>query len=118
MKKTWKIFKQAIKAEEQSSVIEKITNNGKEISGNQKAAEACNSHFAEIGKKLADEIPQSSCSVVVTDIRKPNIKLKFREIALLEVISVLKKLLNEKATGTDDITNRALKDSADLVPPL
>ena len=104
MKKTWKILKQAIKAEEQSSVIEKISYNGEEISGNQKVAEACDSHFAEIGKKIADEIPQSSCSVVL-DTKKPNIKFKFREVTLLEVISVSKKLLNGKATGIDGITN-------------
>ena len=116
MKKTWKILKQAIKAEEQSSVIEKISYSGEEISGNQKVAETCNSHFAEIGKKLADEIPQSSCSVVL-DIKKPNIKFKFREVTLPEVTSLLKKLLNGKATGIDGITNRALKDSAELIAP-
>ena len=75
-----------------------------------------NSHFAEIGKKLADEMLQSSCSVV-SDIKKPNIKFKFREITLLEVISVLKKLLNGKATGIGGIPNRALKDSAELIAP-
>ena len=72
------ILKQAIKTEEQSFVIEKIMYNGEEISGNQKVAEACNSHFAEIGKKLADEIPQSSCSIV-SDIKKPYIKFKLRD---------------------------------------
>ena len=35
-----KILNQAIKAEEQSSVIEKISYSGEEISGNQKVAEA------------------------------------------------------------------------------
>ena len=77
VKNTWKILKQVIKAEEQSSVIEKISYNGEEISG----------------------------------------KFKFREVTLLEVISVLKKLLNGKAAGTDGITNRALKDSAELITP-
>ena len=33
------------------------------------------------------------------------------------MISVLKKLLYGKATGTDGITNRALKDSAELIAP-
>ena len=116
MKKTWKILKQAIKAEEQSSVIEKISYNGEEISGNQKVAEACNSHFAKIGKKLADEIPQSSCSVVL-DIKEPNIKFTLREVTIPEVTSLLKKLLNGKATGIDGITNRVLKDSAELTVP-
>ena len=85
------ILKQTIKAEKQSSVIEKISYNGEEISDNQKVAEACNSHFVEIGKKLVDEIPQSSCSVVL-DIKKPNIKFRFREVTLLEVISVFKEI--------------------------
>ena len=97
MKKSWEILNEAVKAEEQSSVIEKISYSREEISGNQKVAEACNSHFAQIGKKLADEIPQSSCSVV-SDIKKPIIKFKLREVTLLEVISVLKKLLNGKVT--------------------
>ena len=34
-----------------------------------------------------------------------------------EVISVLKKLLNGKATGIDGIPNRGLKDSAELIAP-
>ena len=33
------------------------------------------------------------------------------------MISVLKKLLNGKATGIDGIPNRALKDSAELIAP-
>ena len=33
------------------------------------------------------------------------------------MISVLKKLLNGKATGIDGIPNRALKDSAELIVP-
>ena len=54
---------------------------------------------------------------MVSDINKPNITFKFREITLPEVISVLKKLLNGKATGIDGIPNRALKDSAELIAP-
>ena len=33
------------------------------------------------------------------------------------MISVLKKLLNEKAAGIDGIPNRGLKDSAELIAP-
>ena len=36
---------------------------------------------------------------------------------MLEMISVLKKLLNGKAAGIDGIPNRAFKDSAELIAP-
>ena len=67
-----------------------------------------------VGKRLADEIPQSVCSPTA-NIDKANTKFEFVEISVSNIVKAIKKLLSGKATGLDGIRNKALKDSAELI---
>ena len=42
-------------------------------------------------------------------------KFEFMEISVSNIVKVIKKLLNGKATGLDRIPNKALKDKTELI---
>ena len=59
LKGTWKIFKQAMGQESESSTIEKVIHKGCEISDKKEIANICNDHFVSVGKRLAVNIPDT-----------------------------------------------------------
>ena len=62
LKGTWKLLKQAMGQEFQSSTIEKVIHKGCEISDKKEIANICNEHFAPVGKRLAANIPDTGDS--------------------------------------------------------
>ena len=111
MKNTWKILKHAIGIENKDSTVEILNSEGQQISNTCEIVEALNEHFVKVGKRLADEIPQSVSSPTA-NIDKANTRFEFMEISASNIVKVIKKLISGKATGLDGIPNKALKDSA------
>ena len=114
MKNTWKILEHVIGIENRDSTIEILNFEGQQISNTCEIVEAFNEHFVKVGKRLADEIPQSVCSPTA-NIDKANTRFEFMEIAVSNIVKVNKKLFNGKATGLDGIPNKALKNSTELI---
>ena len=110
MKNTWKILKHAIGIEDEDSTIEILSSDGQQISNTCEIVEAFNKRFVKVGKRLADEIPQSVCSPTA-NIDKANTRFELMEISVSNIVKVIKKLLSGKATGLDGMPNKALKDS-------
>ena len=50
-------------------------------------------------------------------IKTATVEFKFRPVSVLQVMEVIKKLVNSKATGIFGIPNRALKDCAEHIAP-
>ena len=68
-------------------------------------AEAFNSHITRIGEDLANTIPNSDIDPL-TYVKQTNSSFSFREITIYEVLTLLRKIATNKATGLDKIQNR------------
>ena len=88
----------------------------KEILGKQEISDICNLHFVSVGKRLAEGRSNSNIDTV-SHVVTPNEKFKFSNISTEQVKQVIRKLVNNKATGVHDIPNRVLKDSVDVIAP-
>ena len=80
-------------------------------------AEKCNEYFVSIGGKLAKEIQSSDEQSPTAHLIPATHKFRFKPISVTQVIKVLKKLINGKATGIHAIPNKVLKDTADIIAP-
>ena len=116
MKNTWKVLKHAVGIENKDSTIEMLNSEGQQISNTCEIVEAFNEHFVKVGKRLADNIPQSVCSPTA-GIDNANTRFEFMQISVSNIVKVVEKLISGKATGLDGIPNKALKDSAELIAP-
>ena len=89
-----------------------ISFEGKEYTDKKQITELCNEHFVSAGANLARSIqPSDEQSPAAT------VEFKFRPVSVLQVMKVIKKLVNNKATGIFVIPNRALKDCAEHIAP-
>ena len=88
----------------------------REIVDKQEIADICNLHFVSVGKRLAEGLSNTNIDTV-SHIATPNEKFTFSKISTEQVKQVIRKLMNNKATGVHDIPNRVLKDSVDVIAP-
>ena len=116
LKGTWKILKQAIGQGNKSVSIDKIVSNGSYISDGGNIARVCNQHFVSVGKRLDETIPFTG-EALTAHIMVANVKFQFSTIAASQIVKVIKKLRNNKATGIHNIPNKILKDNVDILSP-
>ena len=109
LKTTWKILKSTIGKSPKTTGIEK-TNKGI-------IADKCNEHFVSIGDRLAKEIHSNDKQYATARLKPVTRKFSIKPISVTQVIKLLEKLINSKATGIHGILNRALKDSAEIIAP-
>ena len=88
-----------------------------EVIDKKQIAEKCNEYFSSIGDKLAKEIQSSDEQSPTAHLKPATDKFRFKPISVTQVIKVLKKLINGKATGIHTIPNKVLKDTADIIAP-
>ena len=70
-----------------------------------------------VGDKLAQSIQPSDEQSPTAHIKIATVEFKFRPVSVLQVMKVIKKLVNSKATGIFGIPNRAIKDCAEHIAP-
>ena len=109
LKTTWKILESGTGKPHKSTGIEKINVNGLEVTDKEITAEKCNEHFVSIGDRLATEIHSSDKQYATEHLKRTTMKFAFKPISVTQVIKLVEKLINSKATKIHDITNRALK---------
>ena len=114
LKGTWKILRQAIGQGNKSVSIDKIFSNGSDISDRGDIARVCNQHFVSVGRRLAEKILFTDESPTA-HIKVANVKFQFSTIAASQIVKVIKKLINNKATGIHDIPNKVLKDNVSIL---
>ena len=73
-------------------------------------------HFVSVGKRLAEGLSNTNIDTI-SHIATPSEKFTFSKISTEQVKQVVRKLVNNKATGVHDIPNRVLKDSVDVIAP-
>ena len=79
-----------------------------------KISEVLNEHFVTIGEILAKQVHCSDTEPTVC-VPKANSKFVFKTITNVQVLKILTKLVNGKATGLHGIPNKAIKSSATLI---
>ena len=117
MKNTWKILKHATGRTHKTVGIDKVSMEGTEITDKKQVAERCNEHFVSIVQKLASDIENTDAHSPTTHMKSVEAKSSFKPISVPQVIRIIKKLLNSKATGIHGIPNKTLKETADIIGP-
>ena len=117
IKNTWKIIKHAIGRTRKTLGIDKINMEGTEITDKKQIAERCNEHLFSIGQKLASGIKNTDAHPPTAHIKPVEAKFSFKPISVPQVIRIIKKLLNSKATGIHGISNKTLKKTAAIISP-
>ena len=79
-------------------------------------AKAFTSQFTRIGKDLANTIFNSNVDPL-TYVEQTSRSFSFREIAINDVLKLLRKIDTNKATGLDKIPSKLLKIAGDTLAP-
>ena len=109
-------LKKAVSQENKLNSIDQIQFNETTITDNKEIADVCNQHFITIGERLASKIPGTT-DLSNYHIPRVQSKFLFKSITETQVLQVIAKLVNSKATGLDGIPNRALKCCAEVITP-
>ena len=117
MKNTWKILNHAIGRTHKTVGIDKVSMEGIAITDKKQIVERCNEHFVSIGQKLASDIENTDAHSSTARMKPVEAKFSFKPISVPQVIMIIKKLLNSKATGIQGIPNKTLKETADIIDP-
>ena len=110
LKGMWKVLKKAVGQENKLNSIDQIQFHETTITDNKEIADVCNQHFVTIGERLASKIPGTSG---LSNDHIPRVQ----PITETQVLQVIAKWVNSKATGLDGIPNRALKYCAEVITP-
>ena len=116
LRNTWKILKQAMGQGNKTNTPDKIFYNNQEISEDNEKAKVCNEHFIAVDQKLAEDIPLTDESPIA-NITPAKTKFKFGCITVAQIENVIKRLINNKATGMNGIPNKILKDNSTYLSP-
>ena len=73
-------------------------------------------NLQSVGKRLAEKIPFADESRTA-HIKVGNVKFQFSNIAAPQIVKVMNKLTNNKATGIHDIPDKILKDNINILSP-
>ena len=115
-KEIWKIINEVSSRSKNTNInISSVkTELGNTITEAKELSEAFNTHFVEIGPKLASKIPQGSSSF--SDyIDKAKTTFTLQRTTPDEIIEIVKSMSSNKATGLDNISCRLLKVAAPIV---
>lgn len=116
-KGTWKVLNNLIGKKAKSTEINKINISPSEsITKAKDIANTLNTHFTEIGPKLASKIPSPPNNKSYKDyLNKSNSIFGFDKISSFQVQALLKTSDVAKAVGVDKISNKILKISAPYI---
>ena len=118
MKSIWKILKHAMnRGSKASTVIDTVFVEGQELTDKKQIPEAFNNHFVNIGDKLVGTLEQTD-TCPIDNIDETNKRFSFKYIQPTQVFRVLSKLINGKAVGIQNIPNKSLKLSKDIISNL
>ena len=95
------------------SSVDKVIVDGITVTDKEQIPDMFNNHFVSVSSKMADNIPATDLSPTVNIPKKQN-RFKLKQITTAQIIKIVKKLVNGKATGIHNIPNKVLKDSIDI----
>ena len=117
LKVTWKILNDLMGKKSDSTQINDLkTENSASLSDPEKINECLNTHFTNVGPKLASEIPTVDCGVNPVDSQQHvNSSFELKEAMISDVFKKLQEVNVAKATGHDSIPDKILKIAAPVI---
>ena len=110
-------MRQAMRQGGKISSVDKVIVDGITVTDKEQIPDILNDHFVSVGSKIADNIPATDLSPTV-NIPKTQNRFKLKQITTAQIIKIVKKLVNGKATGIHHIPNKVLKDSIGIIAPM
>ena len=98
LKKTWQIFREAISQSGKISSINEVIVDGITITDKEQIPDIFSDHFVSVGSKISDNFPATDSSRTV-NIPKTQNRFKLKQVITAQIIKIVKKLVNGKATG-------------------
>ena len=99
------------------SAIENLALGDDIISDSKKISEICNDHFVTVGERLAGQMPCSDNSPTAHIPETNSVFQLIRPVTEGQVLKLLHKLINGKATSLHNIPNSVSQESADITGP-
>ena len=89
------------------------------VSESSDLSNAFNEHFSSIGPKLADDIPLSNNNGHCHQkyVKSTNNTFEFHPTSSEQILKLLNKLNKSKGVGLDKLSNRLIRECADLISP-
>ena len=116
LRKTWKLINELSSRQQKTTDIQEVKKGGQSITSASEIAEVFNTHFTNIGERLASEIPKVD-KEPESFINPTDKTFSFKKIQEKEVFELINKLDKTKATGLDKIPCKILKLAANVVVP-
>ena len=112
----WRTINDITSRNVRSTITSIEANSGEMFCDHKSIAEVLNHYFSTIGSKLANKLKSMSLYAPL-GLNLPKAKSLFNSKPIDEcfVLNKLKHLKSNKATGTDKISSRPLKDAADII---
>jgi len=118
-RKTWQIINDLTSRKAVNSSIRGINLTGISISESSDLSNAFNDHFSSVGPKLDNDIPLSNKNDHCHQkyVRSINNRFEFCPTNGGQVFKLLNKLNKSKGAGLDKLSNRLIRECADLISP-
>ena len=96
--------------------ITEINQSGKSITDDHTIVNTLNEYFSEVGPKLSASLSQSLESPESYLVRCKS-HFQIQNVTIQEVFKLLSEVKTTKSIGHDGISNKLLKDAADIIAP-
>lgn len=118
-KKKWSVIKSSLLLQTESKKIVELNSAGTKIKSDIEIAKTFKTHFETCASKLAEGLPvgQDTASII-----PKGAKWGFKHTTEVEVVKIIKSLMNKNSSGYDTLSNKMLKKEpyvfARLLKPL
>ena len=107
---TWKIINEMINKKRESTSLDNLNINGKEITNSEDVSKEFNSFFTRVGPELASKINSNDNTHFSDYLTRPlNKNIFFNPTDEAEIIKVVKSFQPKKSSGYDGISMKLLK---------
>ncbi len=113
-KQMWKTINKLTNKNSKTTIITEFKHESQSVTDVSSITNAFNTYFNEIGINLASNMEQSSRSPE-TYLPNCNSQFQMQNTTVIEVYKILSSIDVSKSTGHDGISNKLLKDSADII---
>ena len=118
-KMKWKAIKSGLLLESENIKIKELNVEGNKVTEEKKIAEAFKNHFETCANKLAEGLPVGEDT---STIMAQGLAWKFDHTTELDLVKIIKSLMNKNSSGYDSLSNKMLKKEpyvfAKLLKPL
>ena len=113
-KQMWKTINKLTNKNSKTTIITEVKHESQSVTDVSSITNAFNTYFNEIGINLASNMEQFSRSPE-TYLSNCNSQFQMQNTTVIEVYKILSSIDVSKSTGHDGISNKLLKDSADII---